>query len=189
MVPGGVERWVPVVVVSIAALPLGVLAAITLARLRVGRGTAVGEARRRSLAEVGLVAGTLPWVWMVLTPLPAPRELRLVPLVDIVELLAGAPVTAFFQIVGNLLVFAAFGFFAPLRWAIGPAGVAAVAAVASVIVESLQFAPAIGRVSSVDDVLLNAAGAGLAAFAGRRVVRPPTASARRASVNDRSGPI
>jgi glycopeptide antibiotics resistance protein len=43
-----------------------------------------------------------------------------------------------------------------------------VAATASVTVEILQYGLDLGRVSSIDDVLLNAAGAGLAALASRR---------------------
>jgi glycopeptide antibiotics resistance protein len=165
-----VQRWIPVVVIAVAALPVGLLVVAGLTRWRAGR----PSARRHSVAEVGMVLGTLPWMWMILTPLPAPGELRLVPLADLADQVAGAPVTAFFQIGGNLLVFAAFGFFAPLRWPVSPWLVAAWAAGASLLVEAAQHVLALGRVSSVDDVLLNAAGAGLAALVGRRV-------------NDRSG--
>jgi glycopeptide antibiotics resistance protein len=163
------------VVVSVAVLPLAALAVAALVRWReraTGRDRLV---RRRTLAEVGLVAGTLPWVWMILTPIPAPREVRLVPLADLADQVAGAPVTAFFQIVGNLLVFAAFGFFVPLRWRLGVPAVVGLAALASVAVEAAQYGLALGRVTSVDDVLLNAAGAGLAALAATRL-------------NDRSAP-
>lgn len=78
--------------------------------------------------------------------------------------------TATFQVVGNLLVFAALGFFAPLRF---PAlasvpRILALAAGCSVLVETAQYVLRLDRVSSVDDVLLNAAGAGLAALASRR---------------------
>ncbi|WP_243845107.1 VanZ family protein [Mumia sp. ZJ1417] len=44
----------------------------------------------------------------------------------------------------------------------------AVAAVCSVLIETAQYVAQQGRVSSVDDVLLNTAGAGLAALASRR---------------------
>jgi glycopeptide antibiotics resistance protein len=73
-----------------------------------------------------------------------------------------------YQIVGNLLVFAAFGFLAPIRWQIRPLWVVAAAAAASTTVETLQWVLGLGRVSSVDDVLVNAAGAGLAALCSRR---------------------
>jgi len=124
-----------------------------------------------------MVAGTAPWVWMILTPSSsAVRELRAVPLVDLVQVLADGGLTAFFQVGGNLLVFAAFGFFAPQRWPIGVAAVTLVAASASVVVEVLQYALALGRVTSVDDVLLNAAGAALAAVLSRRLVLAPAAA-------------
>lgn len=104
------------------------------------------------------------------------------PLLDIAHLLAGGPVFAFFQIVGNLLVFAAFGFFALIRWRIGPLAVAALGGLASIVVEGLQFALNLGRVTSVDDVLLNAAGAGLAALAARRWAKYGGAKSRTPSV-------
>jgi glycopeptide antibiotics resistance protein len=71
--------------------------------------------------------------------------------------------------VGNLLVFAALGFFAPMRIA-APAAVPRVLALAagcSVLIETAQYVLQLDRVSSVDDVLLNAAGAALAALASR----------------------
>jgi len=167
---GGVEAWRPVVAVSVGVLPLVALAVAGLARWRRGQ----PAAWRRSLAEVGMVVGTLPWLWMTLTPQPAPtpRRLRLVPLLDIANLVTGDPVFAVTQVGGNLLVFAAFGYFAPRRWSIGPAAVVGIAAAAAAAVETTQYVLAIGRVSSVDDVLLNAAGAGLAALLSRFRSRP-----------------
>jgi hypothetical protein len=171
--PGGLGQWLPVVAVSVAALPLVYPLYRARARGIVRRGVPGSVARRWALAEVGMVAGTLPWVWMILTPASDARELRLAPLVDLVQVLADGGFTAVVQVVGNLLVFAAFGFFAPQRWRIGVAGVTAAAAGGSIVVEALQYALALGRVTSVDDVLLNAAGAGLAALLGRRLVLAP----------------
>jgi len=168
VVPGGIGRWLPVVAVSVAVAPVGLLAARALAGRAERRGMPAAPAWRRSLALVGLVGGTLPWLWMILTPLPAARRLHLVPLRDLVEVLLDEPLRAFFQIGGNLLVFAGFGFFAAARWRLRPLAATALAAAGSVTVEALQYALALGRVSSVDDVLLNAAGAGLAALASRR---------------------
>jgi hypothetical protein len=170
-VPGGIGRWLPVVAVSVATMPVAALVIVALGRRRVrlvGARIPADEARaaawRRTVAEVAMVAGTLPWIWMIFTPLSGPpRRLRLVPLSDIANLVTGASWFAFFQIVGNLLVFAAFGFFARWRWPIRIATVVAVAAAASVTVEVTQYLLGIGRVSSVDDVLLNTLGAGLAA--------------------------
>ena len=92
------------------------------------------------------------------------------PLRDLVVVVAAGPVTATVQIVGNLLVFAALGFFAPIRFAAlaSVPRILALAAGCSVLVEVLQYVLRLDRVSSVDDVLLNAAGAGLAALASRR---------------------
>ena len=80
------------------------------------------------------------------------------------------------QIVGNLLVFAALGFFAPLRFAAlaSVRRILALGAGCSVLVEAAQYVLRLDRVSSVDDVLLNAAGAGLAALASRRWWRDTT---------------
>jgi hypothetical protein len=163
-VPAGIGHWVAVIVVSVASIPVAAAVVVALTRRRRGR----PDALRRSVAEVAMVAGTLPWIWMIFTPLPGPpRRLRLVPLWDIANLVTGDPGFAFFQIVGNLLVFAAFGFFAPRRWPIRVATVMAVAAAASITVEIGQYVFGIGRVSSVDDVLLNTLGAGLAAALSR----------------------
>jgi glycopeptide antibiotics resistance protein len=92
----------------------------------------------------------------------------LVPFQDLLLIVADGPVRAAGQIVGNLLVFAALGFLAPMRFAAlaSVPRMLAHGAVCSVVVEVVQFG--LGRVSSVDDVLLNAAGAGLAALMSRR---------------------
>ena len=67
-------------------------------------------------------------------------------------------------------MFAALGFFAPLRFAAlaSVPRILALAAGCSVLVETAQYVLRLDRVSSVDDVLLNTAGAGLAALASRR---------------------
>ncbi|MER7469850.1 VanZ family protein [Micromonospora sp. NPDC000018] len=178
--------WRGVLLAVVAGLPPLVLATAVLARRRRDAATA-REAWRRSAAEVGAVAGTLPWVWMILTPRAAPRQVDAVPLRDLVDLLTGPPATAVVQVVGNLLVFAALGFFAPVRLAAlaGVGRLFLLGAAGSVLVESLQYALDLGRVSSVDDVLLNATGAALAGllsrrwWAGRRAApaRPVAASA------------
>lgn len=163
---GGLERWLPVVAVTVLALPSALFVARALERRYRRSGVPAGVARRRSVAEVGMVAGTLPWIWMILTPLAGPGGVHLVPLRDIADQLVGDPMTALVQISANLLVFSALGFFAVLRWGIGPVAATGLGALASGTVETLQYLLDLGRVSSVDDVLLNAAGAGLAALAG-----------------------
>lgn len=116
-----------------------------------------------------MVAGTLPWIWMILTPKPAAAHVSLVPLRDLAEQLAGEPAVAAVQIVANLLVFAALGFFAPIRFAAlaGVVRLFMLGAAASGLVEMLQFVLDLGRVSSVDDVLLNAVGATVAGLTSR----------------------
>ncbi|MFG1625510.1 VanZ family protein [Kribbella sp. NPDC049227] len=150
---------------TVAFLPLAALVVWALARRR----TATGATRpwRTSLAEVGIVYGTVPWVWMILLPGSrageVPGRVSLVPLRDLLTM--STP-----QVVGNLLVFAALGFFVPLRFAAlaSVPRILALAAGCSVLVEVAQFVLRLDRVSSVDDVLLNTAGAGLAALASYR---------------------
>ncbi|MEJ3657206.1 VanZ family protein [Actinomycetes bacterium KLBMP 9759] len=157
-----VARWGGVILTALAAVPLAGLAAWALARWR---GT-----WRAPLLEVAMVLGTLPWLWMILRPNGTGRSLTPVPLTDLADLGGASTSTVVEQLGGNLLVFAALGCCLPMRWAAFGRlwRVALVAAGASVAVEVLQYALAIGRHSSVDDVLLNAAGAVLAAACSRR---------------------
>jgi hypothetical protein len=154
-----------VVFMTLAGLPLAALAVWVLARRRRTGGDT--WAWRRSLAEVGMVYGTAPWVYLTMMPGSGagivPGRVSLVPLRD---LLTMGPV----GIVGNLLVFAALGFFAPVRCAALASAprVLALGAGCSILVETAQYVFQLDRVSSVDDVLVNAAGAVLAALASRR---------------------
>jgi VanZ like protein len=156
------SAWYGVVAVAALALVPAAGLVIALARWRARRGAALPW--RRSFAEVGMVVGTAPWLWMILTPTGSGRALEAVPLAGLAAQLSGDPAVAVEQIGGNLLVFAAFGLCAPLRWELRVATVAALACAGSVTVEALQYALAIGRVSSVDDVLLNTLGAAAAAL-------------------------
>ncbi|MET9069685.1 VanZ family protein, partial [Streptosporangium sandarakinum] len=136
-----------------------------LARVRAAAGAA--SAWRMSLAEVGMVYGTAPFVWMTMMPGPGagivPGRVSLVPLRD---LLTMGPI----GIGGNLMVFAALGFFAPMRFTAlaSVPRVLALGAGGSIVIETAQYVLWLDRVSSVDDVLINAAGAALAALASRR---------------------
>jgi glycopeptide antibiotics resistance protein len=153
-----------VVLITLVTLPLAALVVWALARRRLAAG--VTSAWQMSLAEVGMVHGTVPFVWMILMPGSGagivPARLSLVPLRD---LFAMGPL----GIVGNLLVFAALGFFAPMRFAALATvpRIVALAAGCSVLIETAQYVLQLDRVSSVDDVLLNAAGAVAAALASR----------------------
>ncbi|MBE1488556.1 VanZ family protein [Plantactinospora soyae] len=160
--------------VTVAVLPLAALAVWALARRRSVTGTPSAWAWRMSLAEVGMVYGTVPWVWMIMLPGAqagaVPGRMSLVPLRDLFTIAAdGGPLTLTGQVVGNLLVFAALGFFAPQRFAAlaSVPRILALAAGCSVLVEAAQYLLRLDRVSSVDDVLLNTAGAVLAAMASR----------------------
>ena len=175
----GLHGWVGtfngVALITVAVLPLAALAVWALARRRSVTGTT--SAWRRSLAEVGIVYGTVPWVWMIMLPGDragaVPGRVSLVPLRDLLTIPAGGPLTVTVQVVGNLLVFAALGFFAPLRFAAlaSVPRILALAAGCSVLVEAAQYVLRLDRVSSVDDVLLNAAGAGLAAMLAQSLLR------------------
>ncbi|MFF0372922.1 VanZ family protein [Actinoplanes missouriensis] len=148
-----------VVLMTLAGLPLAAVLVLLLARLRGGL--------RKPLAEVGIVYGTLPFLWMTMMPgvgagVVAGR-VSLVPLRDLVTM---GPI----GIGGNLLVFAALGFFAPIRFAAlaSVPRILALGAGGSALIEVAQYVFRLDRVSSVDDVLLNAAGAVLAGLASRR---------------------
>ncbi len=154
-----------VVLMMLVGLPLAALAVRALASLR--RAGGIPSAWRMSLAEVGMVYGTVPFVWMTMMPGPGagvvPGRVSLVPLRDLVTM---GPV----GIGGNLLIFAALGFFAPMRFAAlaSVPRILALGAGCSALVETAQYVLRLDRVSSVDDVLVNATGAVLAALASRR---------------------
>jgi hypothetical protein len=124
---------------------------------------------REALAEVGLVCWTLPFLAMLFTPQNAPRSVDLVPLHDLPSWVSGGPGTAIAQVGGNLAVLAGVGFFLPIRfrWARSLPRILLIAAAGAAVIEALQWVLAIGRVSSLDDVLVNSAGAVLAAACSR----------------------
>ncbi|GAA2422333.1 VanZ family protein [Streptomyces coeruleofuscus] len=154
-----------VVLMTLVALPLAALVVWALARRR--RAAGVTSAWRMSVAEVGMVHGTVPFLWLTMMPGggagTVPARVSLVPLRDLMTM---GPV----GIGGNLLIFAALGFFAPMRFAAlaSVPRILALGAGCSVLVETAQYVLRLDRVSSVDDVLVNAAGAVLAALASRR---------------------
>ncbi|MEU5726312.1 VanZ family protein [Micromonospora sp. NPDC047738] len=153
-----------VLLMTLVGLPLAALLAWALALSR--RAAGVPSAWRMSLAEVGMVYGTVPLVWLTMMPGPGagivPGRVSLVPLRDLVTM---GPI----GIGGNLLIFAALGFFAPIRFAAlaSVPRILALGAGCSALVETAQYVLRLDRVSSVDDVLVNAAGAVLAALASR----------------------
>ena len=149
-----------IVFMLLAGVPVAALLVAALALARRG-------AWRRSVAEVGLVYGTVPLVWLTLMPGPGagvvPGRLSLIPLLDLVTM---GPL----GIGGNLVILAPLGFFAPMRFAAlaSVPRIFALGAGCSVLIETAQYVFQLDRVSSVDDVLVNATGAALAALASRR---------------------
>jgi len=154
-----------VLLMMLVWLPLAaaVVCALALSR-RAGGGPSPW---RTSLAEVGTVYTTVPLVWLTMMPGPGagtvPGRLSLIPLRDLATM---GPL----GIGGNLLIFAGLGYFAPMRFAALASlpRILALGAGCSVLVETLQYVLQLDRVSSVDDVLVNAAGAALAGLASRR---------------------
>lgn len=158
-VNGTWQTWGGVVVAALAAIPAASPVAWWLARRR--------GSWRTALCDVGMVVGTVPWLWMILTPAGSGRSVNLVPLRDLADQLTDDRVVE--QLGGNLLVFAALGFLLPVRsaWFADPWRLLMVGAILSGGVEMLQFALGVGRHSSVDDVLVNAVGALLAGLLSR----------------------
>lgn len=169
-----------VVLVALVTLPAAALVAWFLARRR--RAAGAESAWRLSLAEVGMVHGTVPFLWLTMMPGAGagvvPGRLSLVPLRDLATM---GPL----GIAGNLLVLASLGFFAPMRWAAlaSVPRILALGAGCSVLIETAQYVLRLDRVSSVDDILVNTTGAVLAALASHhwwrtRTDRPRPAPAR-----------
>lgn len=172
----GSLTFMGIALLTILALPVAVLAVPVLALLRRGLGLAPARAWRTSLAEVAIVYGTVPFVLLTMVPGPMAGQVdgsvSLVPFEDL-------PTMTTVGVVGNLLIFAAAGFFGPIRFralrsvrrvlALGIAG--------SVTIETLQYTLRLDRVSSVDDVILNAGGATVAAILSWPWWRQRTATA------------
>lgn len=154
-----------VLLMTLVGLPLAGLVVWVLARGR--RPVGATSAWRLSLAEVGMVYGTVPFVWMTTMPGSGagivPGRVSLIPLRD---LLTMGPL----GIVANLLIFAPLGFFAPIRFAAlaSVPRILALGAGCSILIETAQYVLQLDRVSSIDDVLINTTGAVLAALASRR---------------------
>ncbi|MEV5892930.1 VanZ family protein [Nonomuraea fuscirosea] len=162
------ELWGNVIIAGTFALPVALLAILVLHRHRARADRPAPL--RTSIADVGIVAGTAPWIWMILTPTDGRGGVGLVPFADLADLVTAPWEAVSVQVGGNLLVFAALGALLPVRSAAmsSPARVAAVAAAFSVLVEVLQYVLRLGRFSSVDDVILNTAGAVIFSLVTRR---------------------
>jgi VanZ like family len=162
------RRWWPVVLVTVLSAPVGVPICVAVARARIERGMATDRAWRWSLAETGMVLGTLPWTWMALTSLGRPAGVSLAPFADLLDQVRTPGAWA--QIFANVVFLLPFGALAPLRWPwVRGLWRLALAAIAfSVTLEVVQHLLITGRVASVDDVLQNVAGAVLGGLITRR---------------------
>ncbi|GAA1396176.1 hypothetical protein GCM10009662_09700 [Catellatospora coxensis] len=156
-------HWHTVLITTAALVPLTLLIVAGLVRRRSRAGVPRGRAWRWSLAEGAMVLGTLPWVWMTMTPQQVPPDttlLYLVPLSDLGQQFTMPLPWVVAQIGGNLLVFFALGAGAPVRFAAlaSPVRLLLLGAGCSLAIEVTQLLFVANRVCSVDDVLVNAAG-------------------------------
>jgi hypothetical protein len=156
-------QWGAPVVVGIVAIPFAVLLMWWLARHRRRAGVPAPWAARSAFAEVFMVVGTVPWLWLLLSPGPSPG-VNLILFHDLMQQLQRGLTYATLQIGGNLLVFAALGFCLPIRFKVGPEVSLLVGTVASAAIEITQYKLNIGRYASIDDVLVNATGAYVAGW-------------------------
>ncbi|MDD9349195.1 MULTISPECIES: VanZ family protein [unclassified Mumia] len=159
-----IDRYGGIGLVMLALLPVAAVVAWALARVRRRAGSPTRSAWRVSLTEVGIVYGTAPWVWLTMEP-GNPAETGTVSLVPLRDVVTMPP----YQVVGNLLVFAVLGLLIPVRFRAlaSVPRVMVVAAFCSLLIEVTQYVVQLGRVASVDDILLNSVGAGLAALVSR----------------------
>jgi hypothetical protein len=192
-------NWRPGIVVALIAIPVAIVAAVWLTHRRRQAGWPSAWAARSAWAEVIMIVGTVPSLVLTLTPTSGANGVNLVPFRDLSILVHIGWEHAAVQIVGNLLLLAPLGFGIPIRWRVGPFTVLVIGACVSVVIESLQWVMHLGRFSSVDDVLVNAVGAILAAMvaypwwrsrsgATTSEVATPTAPAHHSTASVRSVP-
>src|SRR5690242_18425825 len=154
------ELWWPQVLAGLVALPLAVLFVAWLARRRRLAGWEPSWALRASAAETAMVVGTVPWLWMTMSPVKGQRPgHNFVPFADLAHQFHVGALYAFVQITGNLLVFAALGAAIPVRWRVGPLVSLAAGTAGSFLIEASQYVLPLGRFASIDDIIVNAIGA------------------------------
>ncbi|WP_067825837.1 VanZ family protein [Nocardia inohanensis] len=164
------DAWGSVLVVWALAVPVVAAGGFWLARWRIRRGRAREQAVRWTVAEAAILVGTLPWIWMILTPAHGERKVILIPLLDLFETLLEASSNTVVQVVANTILFIPLGFFLPRRfpWFATVPRMLAVGALLSAGLETAQYVLDLGRWSSIDDVLMNASGAGIGAWLSLR---------------------
>ncbi|MEV7286377.1 VanZ family protein [Streptomyces sp. NPDC093252] len=167
-------------------VPLSITVAWLVHRFVMGRTPGPGM-RRLAVLDGLLAASVLPFLCATLSRgYGSGRTLSVVPFGELSTAFGTAQV-AFSEVTlvnvgGNMALLFLFGALLPVRSrrCRGFARVAAVAALMSLCVEGAQYLLALGRVGSVDDVLLNVAGALIGALASR-----PWWSARRITARGR----
>lgn len=185
------HNWGHLILFFMFGVPVAALLALGWAGLRLRRGAPPPDV----LTEAVLIVATVPWAAPLLASNPAHqgvRQLFLVPFVDLANQAAQGPRYLLVEAAGNLAVLAVFGFVVPIRYRVGLLAVAATAGAASASVETAQYVLDLHRVTSIDDVSLNTAGAVLGALASRRYWRArrsnPAAVAPRAGTGA-AGPV
>lgn len=167
---------VPVLVVT---LVLGVAWYAFIVPRRIAAGRPRPDARRATIAEIGTVVFTAPWIGLIMAPTGGEGGLMLRPFHDLLDVLRGPDTIV--QVLGNLVALSGIGFWLPIRFRLAPPRwvpvvVLLIGGVVSVGLETIQYLLPTGRVASVDDVMVNAAGAALASL----LSKPWWASRRRA---------
>ncbi|WP_190394242.1 VanZ family protein [Nocardiopsis quinghaiensis] len=170
---------------SVVLSPLVALLAAVVAWVRVWRGRPWKRAVPESVLDVLPLATLFPILVLTLFNPGSGGAISLVPFSDMSSSGFGG-MTGLYQNGGNIALFMPLGALLPLAWGhrlAGFARVTAVAATVSVGVEVLQYVLGTGHVTSVDDVLLNSAGALLGAVltwpwwrAGARMDTDPSAA-------------
>ncbi|WP_050370980.1 VanZ family protein [Streptomyces acidiscabies] len=137
------------------------------------------DVRRDVLLDGLLIASLLPYLYVTLSQgYGNQRTLSLMPFGELSVSFASSQLAfsdvTLLNVGGNAALLLIFGALLPIRsrWSRTLGRVATIAALLSVTVEITQYALAVGRVSSTDDVLLNTAGAVVGALLTRNWWQP-----------------
>ncbi|WP_253769002.1 VanZ family protein [Goodfellowiella coeruleoviolacea] len=149
---------IPIVLIVTPMLVVGWWA---LAVRRRGRQAAV-QAYWTSGLDILIALFTLPVLYLVFVPIPGGvNNISLVPGSEVAKAFTYSSEAAVMQILGNLVLLTPLGFLVPLRTARMRSLTRVIlgAALVSIAIEILQAVLGIGRISTVDDVILNTIGA------------------------------
>lgn len=146
------------VTTAVVAVPFLPVLVILLAGVRRRLGHSHRSAWRTAALDVGLAYSTIVPIWLTMVPGGNPG-LVLHPWTDI-------PTMPHDALLGNLLLLAGIGFFGPMRFRLmaSVTRTTLLAMTMSCAIEVCQYTLPIGRVASIDDVILNTSGAATAAI-------------------------